>query len=93
MLVELAAKHHIPVVYTYHDYIDAGGLMAFAPDLGELAERMASDVHQIFEGAKAADLPFYLPNKFQLIVNLKTAKAIGIDIAPSLLARADEVIE
>ena len=93
LLVELAAKHHIPVVYTYHDYIDAGGLMAFAPDLGELAERMASDVHQIFEGAKAADLPFYLPNKFQLIVNLKTAKAIGIDIAPSLLARADEVIE
>ena len=93
LLVELAANSRIPVVYTYRDYIDAGGLMAFAPDLGELAERMASDVHQIFEGAKAADLPFYLPNKFQLIVNLKTAKAIGVEIAPSLLARADEVIE
>ena len=93
LLVELAAKSRIPVVYPYRDYVEQGGLMAFAPELGELAERMASDVHQIFEGAKAADLPFYLPNKFQLIVNLKTTKAIGVEIAPSLLARADEVIE
>jgi putative ABC transport system substrate-binding protein len=93
VLVELAAKSRIPVVYTYRDYIEAGGLMAFAPDLGELAERMASDVHQVFEGTKAADLPFYLPNKFQLIINLKTAKALGIEMSPALLARADEVIE
>ena len=93
LLVELAAKSRIPVVYTYRDYIEAGGLMAFAPDLGELAERMASDVHQIFEGAKAADLPFYLPSKFQLLINLKTAKAIGIEMPPAVLARADEVIE
>lgn len=93
VLVELAAKSRIPVVYTYRDYIEAGGLMAFAPDLGELAERMASDVHQIFEGARAADLPFYLPSKFQLIINLKTAKAIGIELSPTLIARADEIIE
>jgi putative ABC transport system substrate-binding protein len=93
LLVELAAKHRIPVVYPYRDYVEQGGLMAFAPDLGELAERMASDVHQIFDGAKAADIPFYLPNKFQLIVNLKAAKVIGIELSPTLLARADEVIE
>jgi putative ABC transport system substrate-binding protein len=93
LLVELAAKSRIPVVYPYRDYADQGGLMAFAPDLGELAERMASDVHQIFEGAKAADIPFYLPSKFQLIINLKTARAIGIEMSPALLARADEVIE
>ena len=93
LLVELAAKSRIPVVYPYRDYVEQGGLMAFAPDLGELAERMASDVHQIFEGANAADIPFYLPNKFQLIINLKTAKTIGIEMPPMLLARADEVIE
>jgi putative tryptophan/tyrosine transport system substrate-binding protein len=93
LLVELAAKNRIPVVYPYRDYVEQGGLMAFAPDLGELAERMASDVHQIFEGAKAADIPFYLPSKFQLLINLKTAKTIGIEMPPTLVARADEVIE
>jgi putative tryptophan/tyrosine transport system substrate-binding protein len=93
LLVELAATSRIPVVYPYRDYVEQGGLMAFAPDLGELAERMASDVHQILDGAKAADIPFYLPNKFQLIVNLKTAKAIGIEMPATLVARADEVIE
>ena len=93
LIAELAATSRIPVVYPYRDYVEQGGLMAFAPDLGELAERMASDVHQIFDGAKAADIPFYLPNKFQLIVNLKAAKVIGIELSPTLLARADEVIE
>jgi len=93
LIAELAATSRIPVVYPYRDYVEQGGLMAFAPELGELAERMASDVHQIFEGAKAADIPFYQPNKFQLLINLKTAKAMGIEMAPTLLARADEVIE
>jgi putative tryptophan/tyrosine transport system substrate-binding protein len=93
LLVELAAKSRIPVVYPYRDYVEQGGLMAYAPDIGELAERMASDVHQIFDGAKPADIPFYLPSKFQLIINLKTAKTIGIDISSTLLARADEVVE
>jgi putative ABC transport system substrate-binding protein len=93
LIVELAANSRIPVIYPYRDYVEQGGLMAFAPDLGELAERMASDVHQILGGAKAADIPFYLPNKFQLLINLKTAKALGIEMPPAVLARADEVIE
>ncbi|WJR78640.1 ABC transporter substrate-binding protein [Bradyrhizobium sp. NP1] len=93
MIVALAAKHRVPVIYPYRDYVDEGGLMAFAPDLGELAERMASDVHQIFNGTKAGDIPFYQPSKFQLLFNLKTAKAIGLDLSANLIARADEVIE
>jgi putative tryptophan/tyrosine transport system substrate-binding protein len=93
LIVELAAQSRIPVVYPYRDYVELGGLMALAPDLGELAERMASDVHQIFEGANPANIPFYLPSKFQLLINLKTAKAIGIELPPALVARADEVIE
>jgi putative tryptophan/tyrosine transport system substrate-binding protein len=93
LLVELAAKSRIPVVYPYRDYIEQGGLMAYAPDLAELAERMASDVHQIFDGARPADIPFYQPSKFQLIINLKAAKTIGIEIPAALVARADEVME
>jgi putative ABC transport system substrate-binding protein len=92
-LARLEAESRIPVVYPYRDYVEQGGLMAFAPDLGELAERMASDAHQIFEGGKAADIPFYQPGKFHLIINLKTAKTIGIEMPPTLLARADEIIE
>ena len=67
--------------------------MAYAPDLAELAQRMANDVHQILNGAKPGDIPYYQPNKFQLIINLKTAKALGLTVPPSVLARADEVIE
>ena len=93
LLVELAAKNRIPVLYPYRDYVEQGGLLAFAPDLGELAERMASDVQQILNGAKAGEIPFYLPSRFQLIVNLKTARTLGITIPQALLLRADEVIE
>jgi putative ABC transport system substrate-binding protein len=92
-LAALAAKHRIPVIYPYRDYVEEGGPMALAPDLGELAARMASDVHQIFNGTSAGDIPFYQPSKFLLIFNLKAAKAIGLDLPPNLLARADEVIE
>ena len=93
LLVELAAQNRIPVLYPFRDYVEQGGLIAFAPDLGELAERMASDVNQIFNGAKAGDIPFYQPNKFELIVNLKTAKTLDLVLPPTLLATADEVIE
>ncbi|MBR0825814.1 ABC transporter substrate-binding protein [Bradyrhizobium manausense] len=92
-LTALAAKHRIPVIYPFRDYVEEGGLMALAPDLGELAVRMADDVHQIFNGAKAGDIPFYQPSKFLLIFNLKTAKAMGLDLPVNLIARADEVIE
>jgi putative tryptophan/tyrosine transport system substrate-binding protein len=76
----------------YRDYVEAGGLMAYAVDLAELLRRMADDVHQILKGAKPGDIPIYQATKFVLI-NLKTAKALGLDIPPTLLARADEVIE
>jgi putative tryptophan/tyrosine transport system substrate-binding protein len=92
-VVGLAEKYRLPMIYPYRDYVEEGGLIAFAPDLGELAERMASDVHQIFNGAKPGDIPFYQPSKFHLIINLKTAKAMSLDIPATLLARADEVIE
>jgi putative ABC transport system substrate-binding protein len=93
LIVELAQKHRIPVIYPYRDYADSGGLMAYAPELGELAQRMANDVHQILNGAKPGDIPFYQPNKFQLIVNLKAAKALDLIIPQSLITSADEVIE
>jgi len=93
LLVELAEKHRLPVIYPYRDYVELGGLMAYGPDLGELAQRIASDVHHILSGTKAGDLPFYQPSKFELIVNLKAAKALLHEVPPALLNRADEVIE
>jgi|ERR1039458_3769401 putative ABC transport system substrate-binding protein len=93
LIVELAEKYRLPVIYPYRDYVDLGGLMTYAPDLGELAQRLANDVHQILGGAKPGDIPFYQPTKFQLLINLKAAKALGLDLPPTLIARADEVIE
>jgi putative tryptophan/tyrosine transport system substrate-binding protein len=93
LIAELAEKHRLPMIYPYRDYVDLGGLMAYAPDLGELAQRLANDVHQILGGAKAGDIPFYQPSKFLLIINLKAAKTLGLDLPSTLIARADEVIE
>ena len=93
VIIELAAKHRLPAIYPYRDYAELGGLVSYAPDLGELAVRMASDVHQILGGARAGDIPYYQPTKFELVINLKTAKAQGIAIPQILLAQADEVIE
>jgi putative ABC transport system substrate-binding protein len=93
LMVDLAEKHRLPIIYPYRDYVDLGGLMTYAPDLGELAQRLANDVHQILNGAKPGDIPYYQPTKFQLIVNLKAAKALGLDLPSALIARADEVIE
>jgi ABC-type uncharacterized transport system substrate-binding protein len=93
LIAELAEKNRLPAMCPYRDYVEAGGLMAYAVDLAELLRRMADDVHQILKGAKPGDIPIYQATKFELLINLKTAKALGLDIPPTLLARADEVIE
>jgi putative tryptophan/tyrosine transport system substrate-binding protein len=93
LIVELAEKHRLPMIYPYRDYVDFGGLITYAPDLGELAQRLANDVHQILNGAKAGDIPFYQPSKFQLLINLKAARTLDLNVPSSLLLRADEVIE
>jgi ABC-type uncharacterized transport system substrate-binding protein len=77
----------------YRDYVEDGALMAFAVDLAELLRRMADDVHQILKGAKPGDIPIYQPIKFELLINLKTAKALGLTLPHALLARAPEIIE
>ena len=92
-LIELAATYRIPAIYPYRDYAEKGGLMAYGPKLGELAVRMAGDVHLILNGTKPGDIPVFQPSKFELVINLKTAKALGLTIPPLLLAQADEVIE
>jgi putative ABC transport system substrate-binding protein len=93
LIVELAEKHRLPICYPYRDYVDLGGLMAYAPDLSELAQRLADNVHQILNGANPGDIPIYQPTKFQLVVNLKVARTLGLTITPSMSARADEIIE
>ena len=93
LIAELAAKHRLPTMFPYRDHVEAGGLMAYAVDLAELLRRIADDVHQILKGAKPGDIPIYQPTKFDLLINLKTARALGLIIPPTLLARADEVID
>jgi putative ABC transport system substrate-binding protein len=93
LIVELVEKSRLPAMYPNRDYVNVGGLMAYEGDLGELGRRTADDVHQVLGGTKPVDIPIYQPTKFELIVNLKAAKALGLTIPPSLLATADEVIE
>jgi putative tryptophan/tyrosine transport system substrate-binding protein len=93
LIVELAEKSRLPAIYAWRDYVEAGGLMAYADDPVELGRRMADDVHQILNGAKPGDIPIYQPTKFEFVINLKAAKALGLTFPPALLATADEVIE
>jgi len=93
LIVELAEKSRLPAMYSWRDYVEAGGLMAYEVDPSKLGRRIADDAHQIFEGAKPGDIPIYQPTKYQLLINLKSAKASGLTIPSSLLAFADEVIE
>ena len=92
-LVDLAAKHRLPTVYTSRDFVDAGGLMTYGPNLADLFRRAATYVDKILKGAKPGDLPIEQPTTFELVINLKTAKALGLTIPPLLRLRANQVIE
>jgi putative ABC transport system substrate-binding protein len=91
-LVGLAGRHRLPSMYTSRQFVDAGGLMAYGANLDDLLRRTAVYVDKILKGANPGDLPVEQPTKFELIINIKTAKALGITIPKSLLGRADEVI-
>jgi putative ABC transport system substrate-binding protein len=90
---DLAAKFRLPAVYSYRDYAEAGGLISYGPDRRQIYRRAAEYVDRILKGAKPGDLPVEQPSKFELVINLKTAKALGLMIPQSLLQRADQVIE
>jgi putative ABC transport system substrate-binding protein len=93
LIISLAARHRVPTVYPYRYMVAAGGLIAYGIDNGDLWRRAATYVDRILNGSKPSDLPVQLPTKFELALNLKTAKALDLDVPPTLLARADEVIE
>jgi putative ABC transport system substrate-binding protein len=91
-IVQLAATHRLPTLYGHRGYVDAGGLAAYGPSAVESFRRAAVYVDKILKGARPADLPIEQPTKFELVINLKTARTLGLTISPSLLARTDQVI-
>jgi putative tryptophan/tyrosine transport system substrate-binding protein len=93
LIITLAARHRLPAVYPFPYFATSGGLISYGPDLVDQFRRAASYVDRILNGEKPADLPVQHPTKYELVINLKTAKSLGLDVAQSLLARADEVIE
>jgi putative ABC transport system substrate-binding protein len=93
LIIKLATQYRLPVVYAYRIFVTRGGLMSYATDIIGQYKRAASYVDRILKGEKPAELPIQDPTKYELVINLKSAKAIGLTVPPSLLSRADEIIE
>jgi putative ABC transport system substrate-binding protein len=93
LIIELAAQHRLPAVYNSRYWIAEGGLVSYGPDVLDQYRHAAGYVDRILKGEKPADLPVQAPTKYELVINLKTAKALGLDMPATVLARADEVIE
>jgi putative tryptophan/tyrosine transport system substrate-binding protein len=93
LIIMLAARHRLPAVYPFRSFVTSGGLISYGPDPTDQFLRAATYVDRILKGEKASDLPVQAPTKYELAINLKTAKALGLTMPPSLLARADELIE
>jgi putative ABC transport system substrate-binding protein len=93
LIISLAARHRLPAVYPARFFVTEGGLISYGPDTVDLNRHSAGYVDRILKGEKPADLPVQSPTKFELVINLKTAKALGLTVPPSLLSRADEIIE
>jgi putative ABC transport system substrate-binding protein len=93
LIANLATRYRLPSVWAYRFFAMSGGLVSYGPDITEEYRQSAQYIDQILKGAKAGDLPVQVPTKYELVINLKTAKALGLTVSPTLLARADEVIE